>query len=138
MRTGSPCAAKAGSGARGAAGRRRRDLLGGHHEFQRDDDVGLPGADGARTGVAQHQVAQRIGEAAFDPVAHHHAGAGRGGCQERSRGGAGQTHQFILGLSARFAGTGWEIIGSDVKSPALVAGCNNRRVAGTNVERPGT
>jgi hypothetical protein len=33
---------------------------------------------------------------------------------------------------------GWEIIGSDVESPASVAGRKNRRDAGTNVERPGT
>jgi hypothetical protein len=41
-------------------------------------------------------------------------------------------------VPARFAGKGWEIIGSDVNSPAEAAGCKNRRVAGTNVERPGT
>ena len=81
-------------------------------------------------------MAQGVGEAALDPVAHHHPGS-RFGCSKETGGRSrGQTHQFILGGPARFAGTGWGIIGSDVKSPADAAGRNSRRVAGTNVERP--
>lgn len=122
MRGGSPCAVKVASVAREATRRRRRDLLGCHHPFQGNDDVGLPRTDGTRSGVARHQVAQCVGQAFLDPVPDHHARAGHRGGQESSGGGRGQTHQFILGLPARFAGTGWEIIGSDVKSPAQAVG----------------
>jgi hypothetical protein len=82
-------------------------------------------------------VAQGVRQAVLEPVADHHACSGFGCGKEPCR-GRRLTHQFILGAPARFAGTGWEIIGSDVKSPAAAAGCKNRRVAGTNVERPGT
>lgn len=76
-----------GQSAHGRAARgSRRDLLGGHHLPKGNNDVGLPGADGTGTGVAGQQVTQGVREAAFDPVAHHHADAGRsrgkeaGGC----------------------------------------------------------
>jgi hypothetical protein len=42
-------------------------------------------------------VAQRIRQAAIDPVAHHHPGSGAGRGQEADGGGRWQTHQFILG-----------------------------------------
>jgi hypothetical protein len=82
-------------------------------------------------------VTKRIRQPVAKPVPDHHACSGRGG-GKKPGGRRRLTHQFILGRPARFAGTGWEIIGSDVKSPATAAGCKNRRVAGTNVERPGT
>ena len=61
----------------GAARRGGRNLLGGHDESQRDDDVGAPGADGAAAVGPGHELPERIREAALDPVAHHHAGAQR-------------------------------------------------------------
>ena len=51
-----------------------RDLLGGHHQGEGDDDVGPPGPNGALAPGAGHQLAQRIGQPAHNPVAHHHAG----------------------------------------------------------------
>jgi hypothetical protein len=123
--------------ARPAAFGRRGNLLGSHHKVKGNYDVGLPGSDGAGTGVAGDQVAQGVREAVLEPVADHHPCSGFG-CGKEPCGGRRLTHQFILGVPARFAGTGWGIIGSDVKSPAAAAGCKNRRVAGTNVERPGT
>lgn len=81
---------------RAAPLRGRRDLLGGHHKVKGNDDVGLPGADGAGTGVARDEVAQGVGEAFLDPVPHHHAGSGSSGGKETGGRGGGQTHQFIL------------------------------------------
>jgi hypothetical protein len=46
--------------------------------FKGNHDVGLPRADGARTGVARYQVPQRISEAALDAVPHHHPRSGGG------------------------------------------------------------
>jgi hypothetical protein len=75
----SPRAVGAGLGARPAPLRRRGNLLGSHNAREGDDDVGLPGADGARTAVARYQVPQCVSEAAFNPVPHHHPGSGRCG-----------------------------------------------------------
>jgi hypothetical protein len=102
-----------------------------------DHDVGLPGADGARTGVARDKVAEGIREATVDAVTHYHPRSGLYGREKAGGRRWGLTHQFILGGPARFAGMGREIIGSDVRVRP-VAGCKCRRDAGTNVERPGT
>ena len=102
-----------------------------HHQLKGDDDVGLPGADGAGTSVARQQVAQGVCEATFDPVAHHHPGAGLGRGKEAGGCRYWLTHQFILGRPARFAGTGWGIIGSDVNGPALLPDARAGGEAGT-------
>jgi len=115
-----------------------RDFLGRHYAFKGNDDVGLPGADGTGTGVTGQQVAQRVGVASLDAVAHHNPGAGLGSSKEADRVGYWLTHQFILGVPARFAGTAWGIISSDVR---LRPCCRTQEPAGCrnpNVERPGT
>jgi len=115
-----------------------RDFLGRHHAVKGNHDVGLPGADGTGTGVAGQQMSQRVREAALDLVAHHHPGAWLGRGEEARWRRYWLTHQFILGCPARFAGTGWEIIGSDVRYRLC---CRMQEPAGRrnpNVERPGT
>ena len=67
-----------GSAPRAPPRRGRRDFLGGHHQPEGNDDVGPPGPYGALTGGAGHQLTQRIGQAARNPVAHHHPGPQRG------------------------------------------------------------
>ncbi|VXB60996.1 hypothetical protein ARTHRO9AX_180480 [Arthrobacter sp. 9AX] len=96
MRSDSPCAAGVALGARPAPLGGRRDLLGCHNLPQRNHDVGLPRTDGARTGLARHQEAQRIGEPALDPVPHYHPSSGNGGGEETGGGGGRSTHHFIL------------------------------------------
>ena len=64
-----------GSLARGPPGRGWRHGLGGHHQDQRDHDVGPPGPHGAPAVGACHQLAQGVGHAALDAVPDHDAGA---------------------------------------------------------------
>lgn len=86
-----------GGGARGPPRRRWRDLLGGHHQGKRNHDVGRPGPHGALAAGACHQLAQRVGHAAFDPVPDHHPCAKAGGGEERLGRRDRSTHLFILG-----------------------------------------
>ena len=85
---------RAGAGLRrgGAGG----TSLAGSHERQRNHDVGAAGADGALAVGRAHQFAQRIGQAALDPVPDHHACAERGVRKELLGRRRRQTHQFIL------------------------------------------
>lgn len=81
----------------GAARRGGRDLFRGDHEGQRDHDVGAPGADGT-TGVRLfHQFAQRVRQAALDPVPDHHPGAEWGRRKELLGRRQIGSHTFILG-----------------------------------------
>jgi hypothetical protein len=54
------------------------DFLGRHHAVKGNYDVGLPGSDGAGTGVARQQVPQRVRKPVVDPVPHHDPDARRG------------------------------------------------------------
>ena len=69
----------------GAARRGRRDFLGGHHQIEGNHDIGPPGPYGALPAGAGHQLAQGIGQAALNPVAHHHTGPQRGVGEELLR-----------------------------------------------------
>jgi hypothetical protein len=93
----SPGAGGVGRAAGRAAGRGRGDLLGGHHQRKRDDNVGAARADGAPVVGAGHELTQGVGQTALDPVPDNHPGANIGGGKElvgqRRRG----THPFILG-----------------------------------------
>lgn len=107
MSTGRPCPRvgppRAGSEwrqARTPARRGGRDLFGGHHEGQRDYDVGVPGPHGAFGLGLSHQFAQGVRQAAFNPVPDHNAGAERGGREELLGGCRGGGHPFILGPPA--------------------------------------
>lgn len=98
-----PCPAAPGIVARlrarhpwGAAGRGRRDFLGRHDEREGDDDVGAPGADGARAVGTVNELAKRVRQAAVDPVADHNAGPERGTGEELQGQGQWRTHQNIL------------------------------------------
>ncbi len=113
-------------------------MLGCHNALKGNDDVGLPGADGAGTGVATQQVSQGVREAALDLVAHHHPGSRLSRGKETRWRRYWLTHQFILGGPARFAGMGWEIIGSDVRLRLCRRMQEPAGRRNPNVERPGT
>lgn len=73
---------------------RRGDLLCRHYKGQRDLDVGLSGADGARTVADGEQVAEGIDEAVVQAVSDNYPCSGYGIEQEIL--GPGQIHQFIV------------------------------------------
>lgn len=86
-----------GMSGRPAARRCGRDLFCGHHEGQRDHDVGAPGADGASAVGLLHEFAQGVRQSALDPVPDDDAGAERGGGEELLGRGQIGGHVFILG-----------------------------------------
>ena len=82
--------------ARGAAGRGRRDLLGRHYKRERNDDVGMAGADGAGSVGASHELAEGIRQASIDPVPDYDACAERGAGEELLGQGQRRAHQIIV------------------------------------------
>jgi len=86
-----------GSRPRCAPRRRRRHRLRCHHQCQRNNDVGPPGADGAFGSADPHQIAQRIRQAIRYPVTHHHPCAQGSAFKELPGGGDLRIHHFILG-----------------------------------------
>lgn len=71
----------------GAGRRGRGNFLGCHHQMPGDLDVGAAGADRAAAVGLRHKLAERVRQAARDPVPHHHAGAqGRLGQEPQRRG----------------------------------------------------
>ena len=80
----------------GAAGRGRRDLLGRHYKRERNDDVGVAGADSAGSVGASHELAEGIRQASLDPVPDHNAGAERGAGEELLGQGQRRAHQIIV------------------------------------------